>query len=124
MILACRSTNCSTRFQAPTSQLAVSSVGRWGFARPFITGRSTLTSRSRTHFETEGNADVIVVTEIPYQDTRDRIREKLEMLVRDERIAGIPHSRPNGPHVPSWQVRLHIVLKRDADKDVVLNQLF
>ena len=63
--------------------------GTMGIRQAFMTGRSTLTLRSRTHFETENNADVIVVTEIPYQETRDRIREKLEVLVRDERIKGI-----------------------------------
>jgi DNA gyrase subunit A len=99
--------------------------GTMGIRQAFMTGRSTLTLRSRTHFETEGKADVIVVTEIPYQETRDRIREKLEVLVRDERIAGISRIVDlTDRNVPSWQVRLHIVLKRDADKDVVLNQLY
>ena len=99
--------------------------GTMGIRQAFMTGRSTLTLRSRTHFETEGKADVIVVTEIPYQETRDRIREKLEVLVRDERIAGIARIVDlTDRNVPSWQVRLHIVLKRDADKDVVLNQLY
>jgi DNA gyrase subunit A len=99
--------------------------GNMGIRQAYMTGRSTLTLRSRTHFETEKNSDVIVVTEIPYQDTRDRIREKLEILVRDERIKGISRIVDlTDRTIPSWQVRLHIVLKRDADKDVVLNQLF
>ncbi len=99
--------------------------GNMGIRQAYMTGRSTLTLRSRTHFETEKNADVIVVTEIPYQDTRDRIREKLEILVRDERIKGISRIVDlTDRTIPSWQVRLHIVLKRDADKEVVLNQLF
>lgn len=99
--------------------------GSMGIRQAFISGRSTITLRSRTHFETEGKADVIVVTEIPYQETRDRIREKLELLVRDERIAGIARIVDlTDRNVPPWQVRLHIVLKRDADKDVVLNQLY
>jgi len=99
--------------------------GNMGIRQAYMTGRSTLTLRSRTHFETEKNSDVIVITEIPYQDTRDRIREKLEVLVRDERIKGIARIVDlTDRTIPSWQVRLHIVLKRDADKDVVLNQLF
>ena len=99
--------------------------GSMGIRQAYMTGRSTLTLRSRTHFETEKNSDVIVVTEIPYQDTRDRIREKLEILVRDERIKGISRIVDlTDRTIPSWQVRLHIVLKRDADKEVVLNQLF
>ncbi len=99
--------------------------GRYGIRKGYQTGRSTITLRARTHFETEKNSDVIVVTEIPYLDTRDRIREKLEILVRDERIKGISRIVDlTDRKIPPWQVRLHIVLKRDADKEVVLNQLF
>ncbi|MDA0835885.1 MAG: DNA gyrase subunit A [Planctomycetota bacterium] len=99
--------------------------GRMGIRQGYFTGRSTITLRARTHFETEKNADVIVVTEIPYLETRDRIREKLEQLVRDERIKGIARIVDlTDRNIPPWQVLLHIVLKRDADKDVVLNQLF
>lgn len=99
--------------------------GRSGIRQGYLTGRSTITLRARTHFETEKNADVIVVTEIPYMETRDRIREKLEQLVRDDKIDGISRIVDlTDRNTPDWQVRLHIVLKRDADKEVVLNQLF
>ncbi len=99
--------------------------GRAGISQGFLTGRSTITLRARTHFETEKNSDVIVVTEIPYLDTRDRIRVKLEELVKDEKIKGIARVVDlTDRNIPNWQVRLHIILKRDADKDVVLNQLF
>lgn len=99
--------------------------GRMGIRQAYMTGRSTITLRARTHFETEKKSDVIVVTEIPYMETRDRIREKLELLVRDERIKGIARIVDlTDRTIPSWQVRLHIVLKRDADKDIVLNQLY
>ena len=50
-------------------------------------------SAPKVEFETEKNTDVIVVTEIPYQETRDRIREKLEELVRDDKIKGISRDR-------------------------------
>lgn len=96
-----------------------------GIRQGYLTGRSTLTLRAKTHFETEKNSDVIVVTEIPYLETRDRIREKLEQLVRDDRIKGISRIVDlTDRKTPSWQVRLHIVLKKDADRDVVLNQLY
>ncbi|MEX2286993.1 MAG: DNA gyrase C-terminal beta-propeller domain-containing protein, partial [Planctomycetaceae bacterium] len=99
--------------------------GRYGIRQGYQTGRSTLILRAKTHFETERNADVIVVTEIPYMETRDRIREKLELLVREERVKGIARVVDlTDRMVPPHQVLLHIVLKRDADKDVVLNQLF
>lgn len=99
--------------------------GKFGTRQGYQTGRSTITLRAKTHFDVEKKSDVIVVTEIPYLETRDRIREKLEGLVRDERIKGISRIIDlTDRTLPSWQVRLHIVLKRDADKEVVLNQLF
>lgn len=99
--------------------------GRYGIRQGYLTGRSTITLRARTHFDTEKNSDVIVITEIPYLETRDRIREKLEQLVRDDKIKGISRVIDlTDRKLPEWQVRLHIVLKRDADKDVVLAQLF
>ncbi|MCL4118224.1 UNVERIFIED_CONTAM: hypothetical protein GTU68_053866 [Idotea baltica] len=99
--------------------------GRMGVRQAYMTGRATITLRAKTRFETEKKSDVIVVTEIPYQETRDRIREKLELLVRDERIEGISRIVDlTDRTIPVWQVRLHIVLKKDADKEVVLNQLY
>ncbi len=100
-------------------------MGHSGVRRAYMTGRSTITLRARTHFEVEKKSDVIVVTEIPYMETRDRIREKLELLVKDSRIEGISRITDlTDRKVPPWQVRLHITLKRDADKEVVLNQLY
>ena len=99
--------------------------GRYGIRQGYLTGRSTLTLRAKTHFEKEKNSDVIVVTEIPYLDTRDRIREKLELLVRDEKIKGISRIVDlTDRKTPTWQVRLHIVLKKGEDPEVVLNQLY
>ena len=99
--------------------------GRYGIRQGYLTGRSTITVRARTHYETEKHSDVIVVTEVPYLETRDRIREKLELLVREDRVKGISRIVDlTDRTLPDWKVRLHIVLKRDADKEVVLNQLF
>ncbi len=99
--------------------------GELGIRQGYLTGRSTVVLRAKTEFITEKKNDVIVVSEIPYLETRDRIREKLEVLVRDERIEGISRIVDlTDRNVPSWQVKLHIVLKRDADPDVVLAQLF
>ncbi len=99
--------------------------GREGIRQGYLTGRSTITLRAATHFDTEKNSDVIVVTEIPYLETRDRLKEKLEDLIREDRIKGIARIVDyTDRKTPEWQVRLHIVLKRDADREVVLNQLF
>ena len=99
--------------------------GRMGIRQGYQTGRATLTLRAKVEFETEKNTEVIVVTEIPYQDTRDRIKEKLEALAKEDKIKGIAKVVDyTDRKTPSWQVRLHIYLKRDADRDVVLNQLY
>ncbi|WP_437186925.1 DNA gyrase subunit A [Planctomicrobium sp. SH668] len=99
--------------------------GRYGILQGYRTGRSTLTLRAKVEFETEKNTEVIVVREIPYLDSRDRIKSKLEELVKDDKIEGISRIVDyTDRKTPSWQVRLHIYLKRDADREIVLNQLY
>lgn len=99
--------------------------GRYGIRQGYLTGRSTLTLRAKVEFETEKNTEVIVVKEIPYLDTRDRIKSKLETLIKEDKIKGISRVVDyTDRKTPSWQVRLHIYLKRDADREVVLNQLY
>lgn len=99
--------------------------GRLGVRAGYKEGRSTITVRAKTSFLTEKNTEIIEITEIPYLETRDRIREKLEQLVRDDKIKGISRIIDlTDRTLPAWKVRLHVVLKRDADRDVVLNQLF
>jgi DNA gyrase subunit A len=99
--------------------------GRLGIRQAYMTGRSTIILRARTRFITEKNTDIIEVTEIPYLETRDRIREKIEQLIKDERIKGIARVTDlTDRTLPAWQTCLHIAVKRGEDKEVVLNQLF
>ena len=99
--------------------------GRLGIRQAYLTGRSTIILRARTRFITEKNTDIIEVTEIPYLETRDRIREKIEQLIKDERIKGIARVTDlTDRTLPAWQTCLHIAVKRGEDKEVVLNQLF
>jgi len=98
-------------------------MGREALARGYLTGRSTITLRARAHVEEFAkNRSRIVVTEIPYQQTRDAIEEKIAELVNDERIKGISAIRNESDL--NEPVRLILELKRDADPDVVLNQLY
>jgi DNA gyrase subunit A len=99
--------------------------GHMGIRQGYLTGRSTLTVRAKVSFETEKKAEVIVVEQIPYMETRDRVKEKLEALVKEDKIKGISRVVDyTDRKTPTWQVRLHIYLKRDADREVVLNQLY
>jgi len=98
-------------------------MGREALMRGYLTGRSTITLRARAHVEEFGkNRHRIVVTEIPYQQTRDAIEEKIAELVTDDRIKGISAIRNESDL--KEPVRLVLELKRDADPDVVLNQLY
>lgn len=97
--------------------------GRAAIRRGYHTGRSTVIVRARCKIEhLKGNRSRIIVSEIPYQQYRDRVIEKIAALVNGERIKGISGIRDesdlNDP------VRLVIDIKRDADPDVVLNQLY
>ncbi|MFM7519540.1 MAG: DNA gyrase subunit A [Planctomycetota bacterium] len=98
-------------------------MGREALVRGYLTGRSTITLRARARVEEFGkNRHRIVVTEIPYQQTRDAIEEKIAELVNDDRIKGISAIRNESDL--KEPVRLILELKRDADPDVVLNQLY
>jgi DNA gyrase subunit A len=97
--------------------------GRSGIWRGYKTGRSTIVVRARCRIEEKkGNRARIVVSEIPYQQTRDGVVRKIAELVNGDKIKGISgiqdESDLNEP------VRLVIELKRDADPEVVLNQLY
>jgi len=97
--------------------------GRNGIRQGYHTGRGTIVVRARCRVEElPGNRHRIVVTEIPYQQARDRVEERIAALVSDGRIAGISATRNESDL--NEPVRLVLELKRDADPDIVLNQLY
>jgi len=97
--------------------------GRTGIRRGYHTGRGTIVLRARTAIEElESGRHRIVVTEIPYQQARDRVEERIAQLVNEGRINGISGIRNESDL--KEPVRLVLDLKRDADPDIVLNQLY
>ena len=97
--------------------------GRSGIRRGYLTGRGTIIVRARCSIEeTKKDRYRIVVREIPYQATRDAVLEKLKEAIDDERIKGIAEVTDYS----DLQHPVHIVidLKRDADPEIVLNQLY
>lgn len=97
--------------------------GRAGIRRGYKTGRSTIVVRAKCKIEEmKGNRSRIVVSEIPYQQYRDRVIERIAALVNEDKIKGISGIRDESDL--KEPVRLVIELKRDADPDVVLNQLY
>ena len=97
--------------------------GRSGILRGYHTGRSTIVIRARARIEERKKGfSRIVVTEIPYQQYRDRVVLKIADLVNSGRIKGISEIRDESDL--REPVRLVIDLKRDADPEIVLNQLY
>jgi len=97
--------------------------GRDGIRRGYHTGRGSIVLRARTRVEQFGhNRTRIIISEIPYQQARDRVEQRIDAAVAEGRIAGIAASRNESDL--KEPVRLVLELKRDANPDVVLNQLY
>lgn len=97
-------------------------MGHAGIRAAYATGRGKLTLRARTEIEEHGNGRFrIVITEIPYQVNKLNMVKSIIELVDDKRIEGISdvvdHSSKEG-------MRVVIDLKKEANPQVVLNQLF
>ena len=118
-----RSTSCWRSCPGPTSPPAAWSAAARGIRRGYHTGRGTIVIRARTRIEEHGkNRFRIVVSEIPFQQARDRVEERIAALVNEGKIAGISAIRNESDL--KEPVRLILELKRDADPEIVLNQLY
>ncbi|NYE57606.1 DNA gyrase subunit A [Carboxydothermus ferrireducens] len=97
-------------------------MGRQGIRQAYTTGRGTIKVRAVTTFEKlSGGKTAIIVTELPYQVNKAKLIEKIAELVRDKKIDGIADLRDESDRKG---MRIVIELKRDANPQVVLNQLF
>src|SRR4051794_10759357 len=99
-------------------------MGRQGIIDGYRTGRGKITLRARAEIVEEKGKSQIIVREVPYQQTRNRLAEAIGELVKDERIKGISAIRDESSARNGEPVRLVIDLKRDADPNLVLNQLY
>ncbi|WP_296613374.1 DNA gyrase subunit A [Sphingomonas sp.] len=97
-------------------------LGRSGARSAYETGRGSIIVRSRYEIE-EGRGDrrSIVLTEIPYQQGKNALVEKIAEAAKDKRIEGVSDIRDESNREG---VRIVIDLKRDATAEVVLNQLW
>lgn len=99
--------------------------GRAGIIRAYQTGRSTIVVRSKSEIvpvPNKKNRFKIVVSELPFQQTRDGVVEKIANLVKTDRVKGISGIKDLSDL--KEPVKLEIEIKSDADADVVLNQLY
>ncbi|WP_067930459.1 DNA gyrase subunit A [Alicyclobacillus kakegawensis] len=97
-------------------------LGRDGIRQAYLTGRGSITVRASTQFEEmSGGKTRIVVNEIPYQQNKARLIEKIAELARDKKIDGITDLRDESDRTG---MRIVIELRRDVRPQVVLNNLF
>jgi len=97
-------------------------VGREGIRQAYKTGKGKIIVRAKAEIEEmSANKQRIVVTELPYQVNKAKLIENIANLVRDKRLEGISDLRDESDRDG---MRMVIELKRDANANVVLNQLY
>src|SRR5215469_9509020 len=97
-------------------------IGRAGSHAAYQTGRGAIVLRARSHIEPVGkDRDAIVFTEMPFQVNGETLQKRIAECAREKLVEGISDMRDE---TDKDGVRLVIELKRDADPDIVLNQLY
>lgn len=97
-------------------------MGREGIKSAYKTGRGKLKLRAVAEIEEHGRGrSKIVITELPYQVNKANLIEKIAELVRDKKIDGISDLRDESDRDG---MRIVIELKRDANPNIVLNNLY
>ncbi len=108
--------------KGPDFPTGASILGINGIKQAYKTGRGKIIMRASAEIETAKNGrESIIVTELPYQVNKSRMIEKIAELIKDKKIDGISDIRDetdrNG-------IRIVIEVKRDANANIVLNQLY
>jgi DNA gyrase subunit A len=108
--------------KAPDFPTGATIMGRQGVRDAYETGRGSIKVRAVAEIEeASGGRSLIVVTQLPYQVNKARLAEKIADLVKTQRIKDIADIRDESNREG---MRLVIVLKRGANPQVVLNQLY
>jgi DNA gyrase subunit A len=97
-------------------------LGRQGIRAAYHLGRGSIVMRGKVAFETvRKEREAIIITEIPYQVNKATMVERIADLVREKKIEGIADLRDESDRDG---YRVVIELRRDAERDVVLNQIY
>lgn len=96
-------------------------MGMDGIKNAYFTGRGKITVRAVCNIEEYNNKNRIIVTEIPYQVNKSNLIMKIVELVKDKKIEGISDLRDESN---MKGIRIVIELKRDANANIVLNNLY
>jgi len=108
--------------QAPDFPTGGIIFGRQGVRDAYLTGRGRIVVRARANIEVHQNgSESIIVTEIPFMVNKSNLIEATANLVRDGKIVGIRDIRDESDRDG---VRVVIDMKRDAQANVILNQLY
>ena len=96
--------------------------GRAGIREAYETGRGVVIMRARTHVEQrKKGGESIVVTEIPYQQNKAKLVEKIALLMKEKRITSISEVRDESDR---HGLRIVMELKKDEIPDITINQLY
>ena len=97
-------------------------LGRSGIRRAYETGRGSIAIRAKVEIEQKANGkETILIHELPYQVNKAKLIEKIAELVRDKKIDGITNLRDESDR---RGMRVVIEIRRDANANVVLNNLY
>ncbi|MGI6777191.1 MAG: DNA gyrase subunit A [Acetivibrionales bacterium] len=109
--------------KGPDFPTAGTIVGKRGIKDAYTTGRGRIVVRAKAEIEqVSSNRQRIVVKDLPYQVNKARLIEKIADLVKEKRVEGISDIRDESDR--NEAVRIVIELKRDANGNIVLNQLY
>ena len=98
-------------------------LGLEGIKQAYKTGRGKITLRAETNIEEmSGNRQRIIVSSLPYQVNKANLIKAISDLSKEKKVEGISECRDESDR--EEKVRVVIELKRDANAQVVLNQLF
>ncbi|MGI9571014.1 MAG: DNA gyrase subunit A, partial [Desulfobulbia bacterium] len=97
--------------------------GRAGIREAYETGRGVIVMRARTHIEKskDERKENIIVTEIPYQQNKAVLVEKIAHLIKDKKLTAISEVRDESDR---QGLRIVMELKKDEIAEVVINQLY
>ena len=96
--------------------------GRAGIREAYETGRGIVVMRARSHVEQRGNSgESIIITEVPYQQNKASLVEKIAFLMKEKRITSISEIRDESDR---HGVRVVLELKKDEIPEIVINQLY
>lgn len=109
-----------THVQGPDFPTGGLIMGKSGIRKAYTTGRGRIIMRAKAEIEDYKDRQRIVVTELPYQVNKAKLETQINELIRDGKIDGISSTRDESDK----NINFIIELKRDANPNVVLNNLY